>query len=119
MEESINLEPLSNIVISDYRENEATDFHSNTADFLQNCQLNEDISGLNYCKVGGLYFISGSVDFTTTNIDILPEPSKADGFMSTSTGEIVLLTEGSTEMVAPTIGIKILSGFYAAEEQEH
>lgn len=119
MEDKINLEPLQSLVVPDFRESESTDFHTDTAEFLQNMELHEDPSGLDYCKVGGLYFISGSLEFTEVKMDILPEPAKADGFIATSAGETVLLTEGSTEIEAPTTGTKILSGFYATKEQEH
>lgn len=119
MAESNNLLPLPSVVISAYRRQEAVDFHSNTADYLRNTELHEDKSGLVYCKIGGLYFISSSLEFLETKIDILPEPAMADGFMLTSAGETIVLTAGSTEIEAPTVGIKIISGFYAAKEQEH
>lgn len=110
------MKALGNLTIADYRKSEIEDHLIEITGYLQNSELHEDSSGINYCKVGSLYLLSGTINFNSLILDILPEPAKTSGFIETSTGEKLLISENETTLTAPTIGTKIISGFYAIEE---
>ena len=111
------MEPLGNFVINDYRKDDE-DYNIQSCGFLQNLMTNETEKKLYYNKVGLFYFIQGEVNFSSLELDILPEEALVDGFLFASNGEMIDITEGSTILTAPSTGIKTVSGFYTSAIQD-
>lgn len=106
------IEPLGNNNITSYRGKDENMLP--IVAFLINMKTSETIENVFYNKIGDMYFITGQIDFTALELDILPEPAIVDGFLMTDENEVIKITKDNTTLIAETLGTKTVQGFYVA-----